>query len=208
MLDIRNAVDPLSRGVLVDPFDPDYPPLSYACDETRRQGGTVIWCHNGQGMEAPVAAALGKVDAFNLFDPYWNDLEYDIYYQMLNSGVRLPVSTGSDWYICSENRAHAQTTSKFEYPAWLNSLKAGKTFITNGPFISFKLDNHSPGDDIYASPGDLMTVRAEWKSYYPVKVVEIIQNGRVVVGKNYPVAATEGSVTKEIEVSADGWFAA
>ena len=68
-LNIRNVVHPVSRGLLVDAFDPDYPPLSYACDDTRRQGGIVIWCHNGQGMEAPVAAALGKLDAFNLFDP-------------------------------------------------------------------------------------------------------------------------------------------
>lgn len=208
LLDIRNAIDPLSRGVLVSPFDPDYPPLSYACDETRTQGGTVIWCHNGQGMEAPVAAALGKVDAFNLFDPYWSDAEYDIYYQMLNSGIRLPVSTGSDWYICSANRVYAQTTSKFEYLSWLNSLKTGKTFITNGPFISFKLDNHSLGAEVHASPGDMMSLDVEWKSYYPVKVVEIIQNGRVVVVKNYPISTREGSIKEDIKVSSDGWFAA
>ena len=65
LLSIRNVVEPVSRGLLVDAFDPDYPPLSYACDDAHRQGGIVIWCHNGQGMEAPVAAALGKVDAFN-----------------------------------------------------------------------------------------------------------------------------------------------
>ena len=38
---------------------------------SRRQGGIVVWCHNGRGMEAPVAAALGKLDGMNLFDPYW-----------------------------------------------------------------------------------------------------------------------------------------
>ena len=46
----------------MDAFDPGYPPLSYACDDAHRQGGVVIWCHNGRGMEAPVAAALGKLD--------------------------------------------------------------------------------------------------------------------------------------------------
>ena len=64
----------------------------------------VIWCHNGRGMEAPVAAALGKVDAFNLFDPNWMDPEYDIYYKMLDAGIRMPASTGSDWFISSANR--------------------------------------------------------------------------------------------------------
>ena len=62
-LNIRNLVQPVSRGhTLAGQFDPDYPPLCFCCDETREQGGIVIWCHNGQGMEAPVAAALGKVD--------------------------------------------------------------------------------------------------------------------------------------------------
>ena len=76
LLNIRNIVEPVSRGLLVDKFDPDYPPLSYACDDTHRQGGIVIWCHNGSGLEAPVAAALGKLDAFNLFDPHWICLLY------------------------------------------------------------------------------------------------------------------------------------
>ena len=70
LLRLKEVVEPISRGVLVDDVDPDYPPLCYACDEAHRQGGIVIWCHNGNGMEAPVATALGKLDAFNLFDPY------------------------------------------------------------------------------------------------------------------------------------------
>jgi hypothetical protein len=79
LLRIKEVVEPVSRGLLVDESDPDYPPLCYACDESHRQGGVVIWCHNGLGMEAPVAAALGKLDAFNLFDPYWMDPEYDLW---------------------------------------------------------------------------------------------------------------------------------
>ena len=113
----------------------------------------MIWCHNGQGMEAPVAAALGKVDAFNLFDPYWNDTEYDIYYRILNCGIRLPASTGSDWYICSANRVYTHSDSEFEYTNWLNSLKSGKTFITNGPYISLVLNDHVPGDELMTTPG-------------------------------------------------------
>ena len=39
LLNIRNVVEPVSRGLLVDAFDPDYPPLCYACDDAHRQGG-------------------------------------------------------------------------------------------------------------------------------------------------------------------------
>ncbi|MDA1189217.1 MAG: CehA/McbA family metallohydrolase [Chloroflexi bacterium] len=208
LLNLRNAVQPMSRGVLVDPFEPDYPPLSYACDDTRRQGGIVIWCHNGQGMEAPVAAILGKVDAFNLFDPYWMDPEYDIYYRMLNAGIRLPASTGSDWYICSANRVYAQTGGAFEYDSWLSALKKGNTFITNGPALELQVDGKVPGDDIQASQGSKLSAIATWTSHYPVSQVELIANGKVIASQDFPEGSKSGRLAADMPVKSDGWIAA
>ena len=110
LINLAKLVEPLSRGsVLVAEGEPDYPPLIDAADEAHRQGGVAIWCHNGQGMEAPVAASLGKLDAFNLFDPFWMDPEWDVWYDLLTCGLQLPASTGSDWFICSSNRVYAFT---------------------------------------------------------------------------------------------------
>ena len=208
LLNIRNVVEPVSRGLLVDAFDPDYPPLSYACDDTRRQGGIVIWCHNGQGMEAPVAAALGKLDAFNLFDPNWMDAEYDIYYRMLNAGIRLPASTGSDWFLCSANRVYAHTGGAFHYGEWLDALKAGRTFITNGPALSLEVDGQVPGSSVEAEPGKAVSAIASWRSHYPVTRADVLYNGAVAATQSYPSGAKNGSVKADIEVPADGWVAA
>lgn len=208
LLDIRNEVEPISRGVLVDQFEPDYPPLSFACDDTRRQGGTVIWCHNGQGMEAPVAAALGKVDAFNLFDPYWSDPEYDIYYEILNCGIRMPVSTGSDWYICSSNRVYTHSNAEFEYSNWLSSLKSGKTFITNGPYVSLNINDHMPGDELIYNSGEKLSVKLEWKSHYPIQLAEIIQNGNVISAKECLPPQKNGIIELEFAPSHDSWVSA
>ncbi len=49
-------------------------------------------------MEAPVAAALGKLDAFNLFDPWWTDVEYDIYYRMLAKRLSGPLERDMVFY--------------------------------------------------------------------------------------------------------------
>ena len=208
LLNLRNAVEPMSRGVLVDPFEPDYPPLSFACDDTRRQGGLVIWCHNGQGMEAPVAAALGKLDAFNLFDPSWNDAEYDIYYRMLNAGIRLPASTGSDWYISSANRVYSYTGGEFDYESWLEALRAGRTFITNGPALHLEADGQAPGGDIETSVGGKVSATVQWQSHYPVNRIDLLYNGNVVGGETFPIGSTEGKLETEVEVDADGWIAA
>jgi|TARA_B100001964_G_scaffold227864_3_gene278324 hypothetical protein len=207
-LNIRNVVDPISRGALIDTFDPDYPPLSWACDDARSQDGLVIWCHNGQGMEAPVAAALGKVDAINLFDPYWNDVEYDIWYRMLNCGIKMPASTGSDWFVCSANRIYSQTGGAFSYDDWLAGIKRGETFITNGPAISMSVDGAPPGSTVSVSAGDTTHMRVDWSSHYAVETVEIVQDGAVIKRVSTDASnATAGSIETDIAVSADGWIA-
>ncbi|MDA1256896.1 MAG: CehA/McbA family metallohydrolase [Chloroflexi bacterium] len=208
-LNIRNIVDPISRGALIDTFEPDYPPLSWACDDARSQDGLVIWCHNGQGMEAPVATALGKVDAINLFDPYWNDVEYDLWYRMLNCGLRLPASTGSDWFVCSANRIYSQTGGEFTYDEWLAGIKRGETFITNGPAISLSVDGAAPGATVRASAGGTIHVKVDWSSHYAVETVEIVQNGEVI--KRVTPGGSEstgGSLESDVKIDADGWIAA
>lgn len=208
LLNLRNAVDPLSRGVLVDPFEPDYPPLSFACDDARRQGGIVIWCHNGQGMEAPVAAALGKLDAFNLFDPNWNDAEYDIYYKMLNAGLRLPASTGSDWYISSANRVYAHSGVDFDYESWLQALKEGRTFITNGPALHLTVQEQEPGSSLEVNVDEKLSALLSWQSHYAVHRVELLFNGNVVASQSFEGGSYQGKMESDVPATADGWLAA
>lgn len=206
LLNIRNIVEPVSRGLLIDPFSPDYPPLSYVCDDAAAQGGLVIWCHNGRGMEAPVAAALGKLHAINLFDPYWHDVEYDLWYHMLNCGIRLPASTGSDWFVSSANRVYAQGTAEFEYEPWLESVKAGRTFITNGPALYLSVEGAAPGETVEGSAGRKLHVRVTWQSHYEVQRVEIVANGEIVARQDMTEAT--GVFEADVIAETDGWIAA
>ncbi len=208
LLRIKEVVEPISRGALVDDLDPDYPPLCFACDEAHRQGGIVIWCHNGNGMEAPVATALGKLDAFNLFDPYWMDPEYDLWYAMLNCGFKLPASTGSDWFICSANRVYAYTGAAFTYADWMAALQGGRTFITNGPALFLTVNEQAPGDTIVCDVGSRLTVTASWQSHYTVERVDILWNGTVVASRQLGDGAKSGELTFTYTAQSDGWLAA
>ena len=211
-LGIRNLVEPVSRGDLVSNFDPDYPPLCYACNDVKEQGGLVLWCHNGNGMEAPVAAALGKLDAFNLFDPCWKDAEYGIWYHLLNCGIPLPASTGSDWFICSNNRVYVQTGEKFTYERWLGGLQAGKTFITNGPALFLNVEGQAPGGRIPSPAGKRRTLsgKIEWHSHYPLRCIELIHSSRVAGRREFAEDATQrhGEWAFDLEIEKEGWIAA
>ncbi len=212
LLNIHNLIEPVSRGNLVSAFDPDYPPLCHACDDARTQGGIVIWCHNGRGMEVPVAAGLGKIDAFNLFDPSWKELEYDIWYRLLNCGIGLPASTGSDWYICSNNRVYVQTEEAFTYKSWLEGLRAGRTFITNGPALFMEVDGVQPGGRIEAPGGGGRKVvgQMEWHSFYPLDRIEWVQNGEVVHSRDLRGSGEqrEGKWEVDVAIAGGGWVGA
>ena len=206
LLNLRNLVEPVSRGDLVSAFDPDYPPLCHACDDARTQGGIVIWCHNGNGMEAPVAAGLGKLDAFNLFDPCWKDLEYDIWYKLLNCGIGLPASTGSDWYVCSNNRVYVQTEGAFTYKSWLEGLQAGRTFITNGPALWLNVEGEGPGGGIAVCKKAAVSV--EWRSHYALDRIDVVRDGEVVHSRVLQKAEQrEGVWAVDVDMDGDGWIA-
>ncbi len=237
LLGLQEVVPPLSRGILVDDDDPDYPPLVDACDAAHAQGGLAIWCHNGNGMEAPVAAALGKLDAFNLFDPYWMDPEWDVWYALLNCGFTLPASTGSDWFVCSSNRVYVHTggasaprgrsgrggsrpathpaerhvEGAFSYPAWLEGLRAGRTFITNGPALWLDVSGRPPGAALEVTAAGDLAVEVRWESELPLDRVEVVHNGSVVAREAWTEGRRTGAIRARIPVSpADGhgWLAA
>jgi hypothetical protein len=183
LINIQAVVEPVSRGVLVDDASPDYPPLVDACDTARAQGGLALWCHNGNGMEAPVAAALGRLDGLNLFDPYWMDPEFDIWYALLNCGLRLPASTGSDWFVCSSNRVYVALDDgqAFSYASWLEGLRQGRTLITNGPVLRLQVERHAPSNDSLDVGGGVrsLSVHVEWEWREPLDSIELIRDGEV-----------------------------
>jgi hypothetical protein len=210
LINIRQVVEPLSRGLLVDDSSPDYPPLIDACDTARGQGGLVLWCHNANGMEAPIAAALGRLDGINLFDPYWMDPEYAIWYDLLNCGLRLPASTGSDWFVCSSNRVYVETGGSFSYERWLDGLRAGRTFITDGPVLRLRVAGQPPsGEMLGLGPGTpTVPIVVEWAGAQPIDRVEVIRDGEVVAVHENGERQSSGSFAASVDVHEAGWLAA
>jgi hypothetical protein len=203
-LNIPRLVQPVSTGLLVPGGKgPDYPTLGMACEEAKQIGGTTIWCHNGNGMELPVAVARGAIDAFNLGDG--SDAEYARYYNLLGCGFRLPASTGTDWWIYDHNRVFVQVEGGFSYESWLAGLRAGRTFVSNGPLVDFQVNGKGPGAAL-DTEGPLR-IRARAVSRVPFERLEIVCNGEVVADQP-AVEMREVIMEREIPVSRSGWIAA
>jgi hypothetical protein len=207
LLRLQEYVQPVSRGMLKSDQAPDFPPLTLACDATQQQGGVVIWAHNGNGMEAPIAAAMGKIDAINLFDYYWMEPEYEIWYHLLNCGFRLPASTGSDWFICNHNRVYIHIEGVFSYDAWWDGLLAGRTFITNGPALFLSVEGHGPGETLEISPTSKLAVTVTWKSHRPIHSLDVIHNGTVIAHRDFKAGNREGRWDFHYTAEDGGWLA-
>lgn len=202
-MNIPRLVEPVSTGLLSNiPNAPDFPTISMLCQKAKRIGGTTIWCHNGQGMELPTAAAVGAIDAFNVGDS--EEGEYERYYQFLNCGFRMPLSTGTDWWIYDHNRAYVHTGSQFSYENWLAGIRAGRTFVTNGPLLTFAANGESPGGAVNG-PGTAK-VRAEVVSRLPFDRLEVVHDGEIVAEKT--ANGLEAMIETEVHFHTPGWVAA
>src|SRR5262249_546370 len=98
-LDIEKLVRPVSLCPGITGFGNDDRPLQAGIDEARMQGGAVLWCHNTNGHESIPSALSGRFDALNVFDGSRGGKYEDLYYRYLDIGLRLPISTGTDWFI-------------------------------------------------------------------------------------------------------------
>jgi hypothetical protein len=64
--------------------------------------------------------------------------------------------------------------------SWLDSLRAGRSFVTNGPLVSLTLSGKGPGDRLDLPPeGGDVSISASLRSIVPVDHLELVCNGDV-----------------------------
>ena len=206
-LDIKDLVKPVSLGpgITGDGFDDR--PLRPGIDNARKQGGTVLWCHNTFGVEDVLCAITGRLDALNVFDGSRQGKYEDNYYRYLNMGLRMPISTGTDWFMYDQSRVYAQVKGKLTIPAWLDAVKAGRCQATNGPFLTLEVDGRTIGEVIDLKQPKTVKITASAVGRHTIQALELIHNGRVIhtaAGKS----RKRLELRHEIRLDEPAWFAA
>jgi hypothetical protein len=223
LLNLKQLVYPLSWGGPQEgvPGGIDYPPMAHIADEAHAQGGFVSWAHFPYPKgELAVDVALGKLDAIDLitardsFSPMDNLLvPADVWYGFLNCGFRLPAAAGTDkmWntQVIGLPRTYVQLKEKLSYQAWVEGIRAGRTFVTTGPMMFFTAGNgRQPGDTIRANKGDRIDVRVRVLSRIPVDRVEIISGGKIVAVRQNSEKSRQVLFETKVPVEGSSWIAA
>ena len=139
----------------------------------------------------------------------------DLYYDFLNTGFKLTASAGSDvpWGgTIGEVRLYAYVgRNTFSADAWFEAVRAGRTFVTNGPMIEFRVEGALPGDEVKLArheKGRQLRVKARaWGNagrMLPVEL-EIIRHGEVI-RKVTPDRDSQSELALDFEVDAGFGF--
>jgi hypothetical protein len=104
------------------------------------------------------------------------------------------------------NRVFARS-GRLEHRRWLDALKAGRTFATNGPLLAFTLNGREIGDTLSLPQGEhQLMAQVRLTSYVPVDHLEIVSNGEVVA--TIPVTGDRTSLSTSVPLTArrSGWY--
>src|SRR5262249_13411157 len=135
----------------------------------------------------------------------------EIYYHILNSGLRLPPSAGSASGVLPNpvgyNRVYVHVAKDFSHAQWWEGLRAGRSFVTNGPLLLVRAGGRLPCHVFTAATRKSVTVavKAEVLGRERVRSLEVVINGKVA--HKVPKAKWEktGSVAT-LRFRTSGWF--
>jgi Tol biopolymer transport system component len=204
-----------------------YPDNAAVADLAHAQGGLAGYVHPFDEVpdprdtsvaltdELPVDVALGKVDYYEVMGFSDHLASSAVWYRLLNCGFRLPAGAGTDAMSnfvslrgpVGTNRVYVQSGFPLRHDAWLGALRAGKTFVTNGPLLEFTLNSQAVGQEIRLPPGrHVLRARISVRSMVPLDHVEIIGNGVVVATVPLTHEGTSADASVEVPVDRSGWF--
>jgi len=135
----------------------------------------------------------------------------EIYYHILNSGLRVPPSAGSASGVLPNpvgyNRVYVQLGNTLRYEKWWEGLRAGRSFVSNGPLLRCRANGQWPGHVFSAVAGQELTLKldAAIASRDPITAIEIIKNGRVERSVPWEEGKNSGALG-EVKFTESGWF--
>ena len=210
LLDLRKLIRPVSIGPgIMNGEGSDGIPLQRGIRLARKDGATAIWCHNTYGFEDVANWVSGELHAQNIFDGSPQGSYQDSFYRYLNLGMKVPFSTGTDWFLYDFSRVYVPLTGELTAESWLSKLRAGKSYITNGTFLEFEVDGKSLGDTIALSGPRTLEVQGRAVGRNDFQGLQVIHNGRQI--HQTKTRSQEGHFSAEcrftLSVEGSGWLA-
>jgi len=187
--------------------------------------------------DVPVWLASGKVDSIGICHNHlWRDGVYpdeawgrprdkklyrmprgngqytqEIYYHVLNTGLRIPPSAGSASGVMENpvgyNRMYVWCGDDFSYESWWENLRRGRVVVTNGPILRPQVNGRFPGHVFTAEKGEKLNLSIDLSlsTRDKIEYLEIIKDGHVEQSVRLEDYAKTGKLPP-ITFTESGWF--
>ena len=201
-----------------------FPANANVADLAHEQGALVGYVHPLESVpdpekdtvtfELPADVALGKVDYIEVVGFSDHKSTAEVWYKLLNCGFRLPTAAGTDFmgnYASLRgpiglNRVYAEVPAgSLKLEPWLQSIKAGRTFATNGPLLRFELGGEAPGGEVHLDKKQGVFFKAALGSIVPVDYLQIVCNGKVARELDLSANRTSAYVEGKLPLESSGW---
>ena len=191
------------------------------------QGGLAGYVHPFEAVPAPedrsvaltsdlpVAAALGAVDYMEVVGFSDHRASASVWYRLLNCGFRIPAGAGTDAMAnfaslrgpVGLNRVFVHVGPDRSHETWLDGIRQGRTFATNGPLLQFTVDGREPGSEIRLPRGTHeLNIKGSLSSVVPVDRLEVVSNGEVVASLALSADRSSGGGERTLRIERSGWY--
>ncbi len=187
-------------------------------EESHKQGGLNGYAHafdsafwssvTGAGMALDVP--YGLVDFVEILQLGSANLE--IWFDFLNLGYKIAPVAGTDFPVLDVPgavRNYVHVGESFSTQGWFDGLKAGRTFVTNGPMLEFNINGAGMGSEIHVGPGTYLTIEASAKigaDFAPLQSIQLFRQGRLIAEGSANNGTTKLSLRQNIAAERGGWF--
>ena len=158
---------------------------------------TEAWGHARDEQRLPAPRGNG----------FWTQ---EIYYHLLNCGLRVPPSAGSASGVLSNpvgyNRVWVHCGPKLTWDAWWDGLRAGRSFVSNGPLLRVKANGEWPGHVFTAPEAIEIELEAALDGRDKMPTIEIIKNGKVERSVSLEEWRKNGGKLGKVNFAGSGWF--
>ena len=227
----------LSQPLALAGSQREYPSPMKFVEEARRHPGVWIDIEKPFWWDMPVWLASGQVDSIGLANnhmcrsqmseseawgkprdsarlpaPLGNGFwTQEIYYHILNCGLRIPPSAGSASGVLPNpvgyNRVYVYLGKRLSYDKWWDGLRAGRSFVSNGPLLRSEANGKLPGHVFTAGEGKEINLKIKVRldSRDAISAIEIVKDGRVELAVPYDEWKKTG-LLGTLRFERSGWF--
>jgi hypothetical protein len=224
LLNLSQLVQPIYTGFQHTTNPHDHPTNADAGLATHDQHGHVNYTHPASNVqdpfasayaakELPVDVALGTVDSIDVMGT-GHVANLPLWYRLLNCGFRIPASAGTDCFLNrivsvppGSDRVYVRVDGDFSYARWMEGLKQGRTFVTNGPMLDFTVNGKLAGDTLKFDGSTEVQVVAQVRAEQPLNRIELLYNGEVVASSDIKKSGTDVRFEQKVPLKTGGWMA-